>query len=255
MAKDPAFLFYPGDWYLGTMTYSLELKGAYMELLILQFQQGGFTEAHAQHMLGICFSTAWPILQSKFKFDGALYYNERLKYEIEKRSKYSESRRNNANSAKKEKKEPQAYAKHMHTHMGDHMENENDNRNINSNNKTNLDERGETPRTRTKNPEAFDLPLPFSSEEFKNAWLSWFDYRRKARKPMTDESLKRTITWISERTEGQVIAAINHSIRNSYQGLFEDKEYNNKHNLKTQTDVRIEKNGRVEPRGGEFGEW
>lgn len=37
MAKDPAFLFYPGDWLGGTMGMSLTQKGAYFHLLMVQF--------------------------------------------------------------------------------------------------------------------------------------------------------------------------------------------------------------------------
>jgi len=37
MAKDPAFLFYPNDYIGGTMGMTFEEKGAYIELLMLQF--------------------------------------------------------------------------------------------------------------------------------------------------------------------------------------------------------------------------
>ncbi|MHA2039809.1 MAG: hypothetical protein ACW98X_25615, partial [Promethearchaeota archaeon] len=40
MAKDPAFLFYPGDWLGGTMLFSRAHKGAYMDLLMAQFNNG-----------------------------------------------------------------------------------------------------------------------------------------------------------------------------------------------------------------------
>ena len=46
--KDPAFLFYPNDWIGGTMGMTFEEKGAYMELLILQFNRGHMTT----HMIG-----------------------------------------------------------------------------------------------------------------------------------------------------------------------------------------------------------
>jgi len=42
MAKDPAFLFYPGDWQLGTMHLTLLEKGCYMELLVLQFAKEAY---------------------------------------------------------------------------------------------------------------------------------------------------------------------------------------------------------------------
>lgn len=127
MAKDPAFLFYPGDWNLGTMHLTLLEKGCYMELLILQFAKGKFTEAQAKHMLNGSFDLAWANIKEKFKTDGNFYWNERLEREKHKRQKFTESRRINALSAKKKENDTKAYAKHM----GKHMENKNENINTN----------------------------------------------------------------------------------------------------------------------------
>lgn len=129
MAKDPAFLFYPGDWMGGTQWMTHEQKGCYMDLLVLQFNTGQFTEAQAKQVLSICFDVAWPMLKQKFIKDGEYYYNGRLRDEIEKRRNFSESRRLNASNPKKKKK---AYAKHMHKHMED--EDENINKDINKDN-------------------------------------------------------------------------------------------------------------------------
>jgi len=118
MAKDPAFLFYPGDWQGGTMYLTAEQKGCYMDLLILQFNQGKFSLAQAKQVLSICFDVAWPMLEQKFNTDGKFYWNERLRIEIERRQNFTKSRRNNALGVKKEKK-----------HMLKHMENENINEN------------------------------------------------------------------------------------------------------------------------------
>jgi uncharacterized protein YdaU (DUF1376 family) len=101
MAKDPAFLFYPGDWLGGTMGMTLEQKGAYMELLIYQFNNGGFTEAQAKQVLSICFASVWHNIRHKFVLEGSTYFNARLKTEILKRKAFSESRRNNALHSKK----------------------------------------------------------------------------------------------------------------------------------------------------------
>jgi len=91
MAKDPAFLFYPGDWLGGTMGMSLEQKGAYMELLVLQFHRNKFKENIAINQVG---EDNWNIIKEKFKTDGDLFWNERLLTEMEKRKKFVESRRN-----------------------------------------------------------------------------------------------------------------------------------------------------------------
>ena len=76
MAKDPAFLFYPGDWLGGTIGMTLEEKGAYLELLILQFNRGHMTS----HMVGQVVGQLWVNVKDKFVQDeNGLWYNERLK--------------------------------------------------------------------------------------------------------------------------------------------------------------------------------
>lgn len=125
MAKDPAFLFYANDWLGSTMGMSFEEKGAFMELLLMQFNKGKFTEANARQVLSICSASVWDTVKQKFSTDGTYYWNERLKTEIEKRKNFTKSRRDNALN-KKNKQTPKE-------HMPQHMENENGNENINGN--------------------------------------------------------------------------------------------------------------------------
>lgn len=92
MTKDPAFLFYPGDWLGGTLGMTLEEKGAYLELLICQFNSGHMTS----HMVGRMVGQVFGQIQEKFKKDeNGLWYNERLDKEIEKRKSFISSRLNN----------------------------------------------------------------------------------------------------------------------------------------------------------------
>ncbi|MFX0136940.1 MAG: DUF1376 domain-containing protein [Candidatus Hodarchaeota archaeon] len=119
MAKDPAFLFYPNDYIGGTMGMTIEQKGAYIELLMMQFNQGKFTEAQAKQVLSTCKTSVWHMIKLKFSTDGKYYWNERLKSEIEKRKVFTESRRMNAKGRKSSKKKSE--------HMLKHMENENEN--------------------------------------------------------------------------------------------------------------------------------
>ena len=44
MGKDPAVLFYTGDFLVGTITMNYEQKGKYIQLLCLQHQSGRLTE-------------------------------------------------------------------------------------------------------------------------------------------------------------------------------------------------------------------
>lgn len=125
MAKDPAFLFYPGDWQGGTATFSRFLKGCYMDVLIAQFNSGPLSLEEIKTVLGSDFGTSWPTLQKKFKTDNSgSFFNERLETEKKKRKEYSKSRSEN-------RKGNSTYDGTYEKHMSRHMENENGNRDNN----------------------------------------------------------------------------------------------------------------------------
>ena len=93
MAKDPAFLFYPNDWLGGTIGMTFEEKGAYMDLLMMQFNRGRLQE---HIIIRIISNKLWDTIKLKFKKDATgLWFNERLELEQNKREEYSESRRKN----------------------------------------------------------------------------------------------------------------------------------------------------------------
>lgn len=126
MAKDPAVLFYTSDFLSGTFTMDDSQVGQYIRLLCLQHQKGKLTQ---KDMLSIC--KAYDVeIWDKFKVEDGLYYNERMLNETVRRQKFSESRRNNAKSPKKESTS-EAYAKHMET--------ETENRTITINENINID--------------------------------------------------------------------------------------------------------------------
>lgn len=128
MSKDPAFLFYPNDWLGGTMGMTFEEKGAYMELLMMQFNRGHMTS----HMIGQAVGQLWDKIQDKFiKDDNGLYYNDRLDIEIEKRRNFCNSRRNNKDGVNQHTKTNNKKVGHMTSHMTGHMEDEDVNINDN----------------------------------------------------------------------------------------------------------------------------
>jgi hypothetical protein len=126
MAKDPAVLFYTSDFLSGTFTMDNEQVGKYIRLLCLQHQKGKLSE---KDMLSICKAYDNEIWD-KFKIEDGLYYNDRMYNETIRRQKFSESRRNNAKSPKKESTS-EAYAQHMET--------ETENRTITINENINID--------------------------------------------------------------------------------------------------------------------
>ena len=124
MAKDPAFLFYPNDWLGGTMGMTFEEKGAYMELLMLQFNRGHMTK----DMIGRTVGQLWDNIKDKFVEDeNGCFYNTRLEEEKNKRKSFTESRRNNRKGVNQHTKNKE----HKSGHMTLHMENENEDVNDN----------------------------------------------------------------------------------------------------------------------------
>jgi len=107
MGKDPALLFYSGDFLVGTMTMTMEQKGKYITLLCLQHQQGFLTEEDMKEHLD---DTDIKVFNKFDKSADGNYYNLRLKEEAERRKTYSESRRNN-----RMKNISKSYVKHMET--------------------------------------------------------------------------------------------------------------------------------------------
>ena len=123
MAKDPAFLFYPGDWLGGTLGMTFEEKGAYIELLMLQFNRGHMTKEMILQTLGHMGGQLFGRIEDKFRMDSdGMYYNERLEIEIKKRQAYIKSRCNNVSGVNQHTKN----SGHMDAHTSSHMEDENE---------------------------------------------------------------------------------------------------------------------------------
>jgi uncharacterized protein YdaU (DUF1376 family) len=104
MAKDPRFNFYPDNWMGGTKRMSLEQKGAYIELLMLNFYAlsdglPGFTETEAASTLAhaAAYAELFAVLKQKFVFENGFYCSARLLREFSKSKKNSENQQERAN--------------------------------------------------------------------------------------------------------------------------------------------------------------
>lgn len=98
--KDPAFLFYPGDFTTGTQFFTDEQVGKYIRLLLAQHQHGHLPE---NHMIFICKSYDKDVFNKFEKDIEGLYYNIRLETETIKRKEYTKSRGKNREGKIKEK--------------------------------------------------------------------------------------------------------------------------------------------------------
>ncbi|MFQ7472758.1 MAG: conserved phage C-terminal domain-containing protein [Anaerovoracaceae bacterium] len=131
--KDPAFLFYPADFLIGTMDMTDEEVGIYIRLLCRQHQKGNInpsTKINGQLMSDL----SEEILSKFCKDNQGNYYNKRLKTEIDKRKKFTDSRKINGSKGGRPKKhmdkQEESYKKPSGKPTQNHIENENENINI-----------------------------------------------------------------------------------------------------------------------------
>lgn len=98
--KAPAFQFYVDDFMGGTRTMKLDQKGAYMDLLCIQWGQGYVTEDDFRFVLTALRPPARAKVRSKFMpgHDGH-YRNPRMEAEREKQRVYREKQANNGRAS------------------------------------------------------------------------------------------------------------------------------------------------------------
>lgn len=65
------------------------------------------------------------------------------------------------------------------------------------------------------------LPVTLTQQEIE-AWVEWVDYRKETKKKLTISSAKKQIEFLLNQPN--MVNCISQSIKNQWQGLFEDKE-------------------------------
>lgn len=131
MGKNPAFLFYPDNYIMGTTGFTFEQKGKYVELLCIQFSKGGYLkERDIKKILDFENESDQEVLDKFNKTEEGNYFNVRLLDEIIKRNKYSKKQSENAK--KRWKKDTTAMPSHSEGNTkGMHLENTHINKNVN----------------------------------------------------------------------------------------------------------------------------
>jgi len=204
MAKDPAFLFYPNDYIGGTMGMTFEEKGAYMELLMMQFNRGHMTT----HMIGQTVGQLWDKIQDKFtQDDNGLWYNVRLEEEKIKRQEFTKSRRNNVSGKNQHTKNKKHNEGHKIGHMTTHMEDENINEN---------------------KDKTIDIIYPFDSKNFKKWWGYWKEYKKKEHKfkyasHISEQAAAKELANLASGDEEKAIKIIEQSMAQGWKGFFQLK--------------------------------
>jgi hypothetical protein len=237
MARDPAFLFYPDDWAGGTKTFMKPQKSDYLDLLCIQHAHGYITR---DDIIDICGSYDEKIARKfSIEFEPGHFQNERLRDEMVKRSKYSESRRRNRLAGFGNQKidfgdqDKSSYDNHVLSH-DEHMGNGNGNGNIN-----NIKEKvsGKKSNSKSKKPKPeprpIDVVYPWDSDLFAEAWNEWKLYKGEQHqftyKPIGENNAIKSLFNEVGGDMHLAIAAIKNSMSRGWMGVIVTNELKMKH--------------------------
>lgn len=128
--KDPAVLFYTGDFLADTTLWTYEELGMYIKLLCLQHLNGGIKECD---LLQVC-GDKERVLEKFDLLEDGLYYNDRMLEETNSRANFVQSRHENGSKGGRPKKPTQNHmvsSRLTYTKPTQNLgENENENINI-----------------------------------------------------------------------------------------------------------------------------
>jgi len=208
MAKDPAILFYTGDFLNGCTDLTFEERGQYITLLCLQHQKGHLSEKTIRLSVG---SVSVDVLK-KFNQDSeGNYYNERMDNEVEKRQHFLDTRYFNGKKGGRPLKANNKPNRKANNKPTDNLP-ENDN--INRNDYEDI---------LNKVIEKNKIQLP---DKFDQLILEWLKYKSEKGQSYKETGLKKLIeVFLKESNSDYNIARgmLDYSMSKNYAGLFKEK--------------------------------
>jgi uncharacterized protein YdaU (DUF1376 family) len=207
--NDPAFLFYVNDFDTGTKFFTDEQLGKFLRLLIAQFQHGPLSE---KQVLFICRELDQDILKKFQRDEEGNYFNARLKDEIEKRKKFSESRSNNRKG--KNNEQVKNISNSYDDTLVQHMENENEDEDV----------------IEDLNKNTIDI-YPFSESFLKN-WNEWKSYRKaqhrfKYKSLTSEQNMFNLLVKKASNRESVAIEILNYTMAHGWKLFVLPKNYKN----------------------------
>lgn len=207
--RSPSFQFYADDFYAGTADMSLEEVGAYMRLLCVQWSKQKL-QNNAQILQRIMIASReeydriWPVLSDKFglSIEGGIA-NPRLEAVRDKQVARQKSGSKGGKAKRVAKSKQSVSKKSARKEMGRELEKE-----IGEGSKEEVQEKG--------------FPPALDTKEFRAAWAEWLAFRREAKhKPVSEKAAAKKLDELAAIGSQRAVAAINNSIANDYQGIFE----------------------------------
>jgi hypothetical protein len=209
MSKDPAILFYTGDFLNGCSDLTFEERGQYITLLCLQHQKGHLSEKTIRLTVG---SVSVDVLKKFIKDAAGNFYNERMDNEILKRMQFIQSRIDNGSKGGRPKKaNGKPYAKPNGKAKNNLPENENINRN---------DYKDLFKKVLEKN----EITLPDKFDQLILEWLKYKSEKSQSYKETGLNVLIKTFLKDSNSDYNTARGMLDYSMSKNYSGLFKAKQ-------------------------------
>jgi uncharacterized protein YdaU (DUF1376 family) len=205
MAKDPIFPLYYNDLDRSTKTWTDEEFGAYVRLLMEQWDKG-FIPKDYQRLTRIATSLDknWPLLKSKFVEVEGNFQNIRLEEIRAKKSKFKEKQRSNVlNRYQKPTKPP---TKKLPLEIENEIESEIEKGSL---------EKSEKPFLKLV---SVDWQM---DDDFQSAYLTWVDIRGE---DWRDQQHAATMKQLKDFTKKEAIDCLLKAIQGNYKTLYPSKE-------------------------------
>ena len=245
MAKQPAMLFYPGDWMKdpALRSVSVSARGLWIDLLCLMHESP--RRGYLQHATGKpvtaeqiarmtgCSTDEVSRLLQELEYSGVfsctehgVIYSRRIVRDESIREKRREAGRKGGNprllkqNATKPQPKPNQSGKQKPTPSFSSS--------VSTSVETNTPPRSPPGESRSGkrrsqfDPRSVPLPPPLDTAAFRSAWIDWCDDRQDRRKPITKRAATLQIAKLAKVGEQQAIAAIRTAIERGWQGLFPD---------------------------------
>ena len=219
--KDPAFLFYPGDYLRDTQFLSEVVQVAYDRIMCEHMRNTYVTPAQFSFFTKNFTADEIAQLKTVLKESPYGYYIEWVMDGIVKRRAYSESRRKNRS---KKSNETNTSSGQTSSSYDEHMENEIENE-IEIEIEKGKEGMGEKP---AKALATAEIAYPFETETFAQQWAAWKNYRatehnQRYRSAQSEQAALAELGKLAGLNETTAIAILHQSMGKGWKGFFEIK--------------------------------
>lgn len=247
--KRPSFQFYPGDWMKdpSLSMCSATTRGIWMDLLcaIHEVGHGGRVTGTATQLSRLCrctvaemeaaldeLSTTRTATISK-RHDTVSVHSKRMERDLEIRLiRATSGAQGGRGNEKQNESKPKAKRKQNTKQNGGSSSSSS----FSSSSSTSVEDKeppdpqggsGEDDppdKPAPIDPLKVDFPPSLDSPEFRAAWADWMQHRSEIRKPYRPLGVQKLVGQLAAMGASRAIAAINWSIANQYQGIYESNQ-------------------------------